>query len=96
MRRCGYFGRLALIAALVIIVAVNYGCAGAKGPKVLIEPTPPIPAYAWTDGPNGGACLDSAGLAALDQELEILYSRAEYLHNLLTDLGATDAPTPAP
>jgi hypothetical protein len=82
----------AVLALFGIALVVCMGCAAAKPPAVLIQPPPKLPTYTFSDT----GCLDAAGLAAYDREQELIYSRLEYFHKLLLDLGAKDAPKPLP
>jgi hypothetical protein len=75
--------------ALIFLLPLFTSCSKAR-PKVILEPPPQIPAYSWVENPGGGACLDEAGLAALNVELDLLYERTRYLHAVALDLGATE------
>ena len=77
------------VIALLLSLSLFTSCTKAR-PKVVLEPPPEIPAYTWVENPAGGACLDEAGLAALNRELDLLYERTRYLHAVALDLGATD------
>ena len=75
--------------ALILLLPLFTSCSKAR-PKVILEPPPQIPAYSWVENPGGGACLDEAGLAAINVELDLLYERTRYLHTVALDLGAAD------
>ena len=79
------------LTALALLLSLTFftSCTQAR-PKVVLDPPPQIPTYTWAENPAGGACLDEAGLAALNRELDLLYERTRYLHAVALDLGATE------